>query len=144
MKLNWLLLFKRKNADNLLFLDYDGVLICPDEEIEDYVKRLERLCKKYNLKVVISSSWREYYPECLKMLYDGGFSGKVIGHTSLEGYDRNKQILSFIIKHHFNKLLILDDMPLWLFKKYHVQTDFRKGFDDEAYLKACEILDKQK
>ena len=53
MKLNWLLLFKRKNADNLLFLDYDGVLICPDEEIEDYVKRLERLCKKYNLKVVI-------------------------------------------------------------------------------------------
>ena len=137
-------LYKRQKSDNLLFLDYDGVFICMHQEIKSYVQRIERICQEFDLKVVISSSWREYYPQCLDILWEAGFNGKVIGRTTLEGYDRNKQIYEYIKGHGFNKLLILDDMPLWFFHGYHVKTDFEKGFDDEAYELARHILLKQK
>lgn len=145
MKVNPLLnLFKRHNGNNLLFLDYDGVFLCLHQEVKPYVERIERLCREFELKVVISSSWREYYPQCLDVLREAGFTQEVIGRTSLEGYDRNKQIFDYIKKHGFHKLLILDDMPLWFFCGYHVQTDFERGFDDEAYALARRILLKQK
>ncbi|MCI5774824.1 MAG: HAD domain-containing protein [Erysipelotrichaceae bacterium] len=137
-------LAKRAKGDNYLFLDFDGVIITAKQEIKEHVALVDRLCKTHDLKVVISSSWREYLPECTKVLREAGFEGEIAGATDLLGDDRNKQILRYLRKHQYHKFVILDDLLLRELVDFQVKTDYRVGFDEQAYMQACAILLKQK
>ena len=52
--------------DNVLFLDYDGVINLDPNNYgkkcfdRDCIENVNRLCKKFNLKIVVISSWKKY------------------------------------------------------------------------------------
>ena len=52
---------------NVIFLDIDGVLITrhldEDKDVEEKVKILADICKEYECKIVIESSWKEEIDE---------------------------------------------------------------------------------
>ena len=95
--------FNKNIKNNLLFLDFDGVINIPifnfslftNKELEDLynkanpdrIKNLNKLCKMFNLNIVISSSWRisglEY---CIDYLLKSGLdpSINIVGMTKLE------------------------------------------------------------
>lgn len=168
-----------------LFLDFDGVINTYDVTRRDVdcvmvydqsstdlyndamARRVDKLCKKYNLSIVISSSWREYYTfdELEYILRYMRISAPLIGITPIEHYDhtysertlydpnaqshdRGMQISKWF---EFNKdqydvegYVVLDDN---LYAKYghddnfiHCNRDL--GFDDATYEHALTICDK--
>ncbi len=88
----------------IIFLDYDGVVnnlvfheidgepdfYCKsleknsslDKQVNDFqaVAWLNKICREFNCKIVVSSTWRTRndYKECL---YNAGFKGEIIGKT---------------------------------------------------------------
>ena len=157
---------------NVIFLDVDGVL--NDAETLFYTQNhrlvdiseqklflFGTLCKEYNCKVVISSSWRYGMDpntlECRKgsdaynlMEALKRVNVEVIGRTEEtrsgdRGFEINKYIKDHLSKD--DKILILDDedvttdyMKILLhpeLKDLQYQTSFSHGFDFTAY-KRCQ------
>ena len=81
--------------------------------------------------------------ECEAILKQVGLHHRLIGRTTLEGFDRNEQILAYLCTHPFNRFICLDDMYLELFEKQSVQTEFREGFNEEKLNEARKLLESQ-
>lgn len=149
---------------NIVFLDYDGVVNTlmfgkkntdtpyfnfPDDgKVNNYqaVKWLEKLCKEFDAKIVVTSTWRLYdnYKECL---YNGGLSKdiEIIGRTDDIGeefYKRPKEIKKYLNEHkEIEQFVILDDEWLDVGNLYElndhlVKTETYRGFDCYEYEKA--------
>ena len=125
---------------NLLFLDFDGVFVVPRQNMEDYLKRIAHLAQQYQLKVVITSTWRHDMDNCHRVLDD---YLEVQGRTELDGSNRSQQILNYLSTHPFKHFLILDDLFIDELQDYQVHCDYFTGFDEKAYEKAVQILKKQ-
>lgn len=142
---------KRKNGSSLndvVFLDIDGVV---NTDIYNYgqipfnkecISNVNRLCKEYDLKIVITSSWKED-PDCLQYLYNSGLDRTipVIGVTEdLDGF-RENEIRRFLDKHsNIGTFIILDDIPMKNLSDHQIRTLFSKGFDEEKYNEAKALL----
>lgn len=141
MKMVWLKEKWKDNENNLLFLDFDGVFMVEGNDEADYLKRIEKLCENYNLKVVISSLWKRDFNECLSIL--SPYNLNIIGHTTLEKLGRESEILEYLCTHPFKKFVILDDIKMCDLKDFAVHVDYRKGFTEEALNEAREVLNRQ-
>ncbi|MCF0114305.1 MAG: hypothetical protein HUJ56_03050 [Erysipelotrichaceae bacterium] len=145
---------------NYLFLDFDGVINVPYNDERDYQEEwvfkaniyamdyLNELCKEFNLKLIISSSWRSMGMEWLEeYLRKSGLdeSIKIIGTTDYDDFFRRYQeIYDYLVAHpNFTSLLILDDSPMGPLDKYLLRTTFDTGFKEEQLLLAREMLTKQ-
>ena len=145
---------KRKyfdQLDNILFLDYDGVVNTDYNNFgqepfnTDCINNVNRLCKEFNLKVVISSSWRDY-PNHLDILYKSGLDKDitVLGSTKQLDKSREDEIIDYLKDHiYIDKFVILDDCEMSILKDYHVKTIFERGFDKDKYIESVKILSKQ-
>lgn len=138
----------------LLFLDLDGVIngssfdyepIEKHIEHETYVPELVRninyIVDRFNMDVVITSSWRvaRTFDE-LKSVLDGiGLKANIVGVTEHNNKRRCEQILDYLNDneiYHDNYIVIDDEDDA--FSDYHMytfQTDTELGFDNKALTK---------
>jgi hypothetical protein len=110
------------------------------------------LCRTFNAKIVVSSNWRRNRSVVhLQNLLDlWGLGGFVIGKTkdgnALACDTRAAQIKEWIAdnKYTSNQFLILDDgyIPELTkeFPNHFVHCDTKKGFDEQAYINAENVL----
>lgn len=136
------------NLDNIVFLDYDGVINLDFDNFDgkfkdiDLFNNLSKFCLDNNFKIVVISSWRKY-SNYKSMLYDSGLDKRVeiVGATGVLEKDRESEVLKYIEEHcYINKFIILDDRPFNLLKKYQVQTDSNLGFNAEKYNEALDLI----
>ena len=121
----------------IIFLDIDGVLCVIESDAKQAFQRLakgegsspslnskcisvlNRIIKKTDAKVVISSSWRLHYPleNIKKALEKHGFVGEIIGatpnawrHPEIDYVARGNEIQQWLNEHpEVEKFVILDD-----------------------------------
>ena len=136
--------------DNVVFLDFDGVL---NLDINNYTERfkdkepmnnLNKFCLENNFKIVVISSWRKSlsYKE---VLYKSGLDEriKILGATAILEKDRESEVIDYLERNNnINKFIILDDGNFNELSKYQVKTVFEKGFDNNKYLEAIELINK--
>ena len=136
---------------NVLFLDYDGVVNVTWRNYDGppfdtgLVENVNTLCHMFDLKIVITSSWRSFdgYEESL---IDSGLAKdiSIIGKTDELG-PRDKEIMEYLKSHpYIEKFIILDDIPMESLKDYQIQTRYPIGFDKEHLKKAIDLLNNQK
>lgn len=136
-----------------LFLDFDGVIniwtskegrgmhlksikedACQFADIPS-VKRLSDLCLKYNMYVVISSSWRfAGTGYCQRYLKKCGLKRgvKVVGVTAQDFEERQKHITDYLFEHpDFTGYMILDDLYLPYLHKNLIKCETLEGFDSQ-------------
>lgn len=128
------------SSTNLLFLDFDGVLIVPRKDKDEFLKRIHSLTEKYNFKAVITSTWRMNMDNCHQILDD---IIEIDGRTDLNEDSRSQQILNYLSTHPFQHFLILDDLFMEELQEYQVHTDFFIGFDEKSYQLAFQIIERQ-
>lgn len=145
-----------------LFLDIDGVLVQedkPDETVdldEDLQKlntqcaeKFETLIRQYdNVKIVISSSWREIFTlETIKASFSPDVAQKIVGITPIRKnpiqYYRYQEILDYLRQENLQEIhwVAIDDIvahfpstaPL-------IMTDPFVGFNDEVAQKLAYFL----
>ncbi|MBR2811457.1 MAG: hypothetical protein IKD69_08765 [Solobacterium sp.] len=145
-----------------LFLDFDGVInlfylegtpeydrMLKNKEFDFAdrvcVKRLERICKDYPIKVILSSSWRysgiEY---CQQYLEKAGLDPAVKLHdtTAIDWKTRPEHIVDYLFEHQdFTGFIIFDDIYMKDLIDYEIVTDFLQGWSEEKDKKARELLD---
>ena len=144
---------KRRSAisddlDNVLFLDFDGVI---NIDVNNYgrkpfdpscMENINRLCKTYDLRIVVISSWKKY-PNYQKLLYDSGLdrSVTVLGKTETVNGPREEEIKKYLADHiYIDRFIILDDGVFDELTPYHVRTRFTEGFSDQKYEEAAQLL----
>ena len=140
---------------NIVFLDYDGVvntLMFDGENKKPYfnfprhnkvnnfqaVCWLNELCKKYNAKIVVTSTWRtsDNYKECL---YNGGLdkSIEILGRTKKLGTARGIEIQEWLDEHeelNIEKFVIFDDdADMAHLEPYLVKTDTYIGITYHSF-----------
>lgn len=148
---------------NLLFLDFDGVINVPvldfdhltDEELSnlynkaniDRINNLNKLCKMFDLNIVISSSWRvsglEY---CKNYLLQSELDPtiNIVGLTKNEGFmKRYIEIYDYLIEHsNFTNFLIIDDLYMHHLDYHAIKTEFEFGFNENKLNEAIELCKK--
>lgn len=146
---------------NIIFLDYDGVVntlmfdgksenpyfnFPKDNKVNNYqaICWLNKLCKEYDAKIVVISTWREQdnYKECL---YNGGLDKniEIIGKTESFSFIRGEEIQKWLDDHKdtdINFVILDDDANMGELEKYRVKTETYRGFDYYEYEKARLIL----
>lgn len=147
---------------NVLFLDVDGVLNWYDlrksgQSVdvinEECCKRVETLLHLFNMKIVVSSTWR-HYPELMRML-TSRFGEFVIGTTSREertssyfGSDRYRGhlISHWMENNNVDNYLILDDYvnDMEEHSGHYIHTSDLDGFTEEKYREARTLCDNFK
>lgn len=144
----------KDDLDDILFLDYDGV-VALDFNMETFrsvfdrhcIENVNKLCHEFNLKIVVTSSWRNE-DDYQDMLYDNGLDRdiEIIGKTEELYIVREEEIKIYLKEHiYIDKFIILDDTGFMELKPYHVQTSFEiGGFNDEKYEEARNLLINQK
>ena len=152
----------------LIFLDYDGVVnnlifhtidgepdfyYRPlneysglDRQVNDFqaVAWLNKICREFNCKVVVTSTWRgrDDYAECL---YRAGFKGEIIGRTPWLGTKRGKEIFVWlnkeenqnIVKDIDDFIILDDDADMEMYMPHLIQTNTYRGLGFEEYQKIC-------
>lgn len=174
---------ENKNYINVLFLDFDGVIntqqfykdklhkdtiLSKDNYYIDIcspsynrvsntqaVTLIDMLCHKFDLKIVVTSTWRIHGDQA-ETLYNSGLSRdiEVLGQTDRLG-SRDKEILSYIdscntynrFMHtgpYIKNFLVLDDDigDMVLVKDHLIQTNVYDGFTFSKYLEACELIER--
>ncbi len=136
--------FPFDHFDNILFLDYDGVLITNESSVfsKYCMSNLNNFCLKHQFKIVVISSWRKYlgYQD---MLYGAGLDPKIeiLGKTDCLNSTRELEIKKYLWEHpYLDKFMILDDGNFYELEKYQIKTEFSFGFDDKKYLEAELLL----
>lgn len=138
--------------DNIIFLDYDGVLnIAINNNGEkrfslECINNLNKLCNNYNFQIVVISSWRKS-PKYKEMLYASGLDKNIIIKGRIDclndGTTREEKIIRYLKENiYIDKFLILDDGPYEKLANYQVRTDFNKGFNHEKYEETIKLLSK--
>lgn len=143
----------KDDLDNVLFLDYDGV-VSLEFSMELYrsvidktcIEYVNKLCKEFNLKIVVISSWKNepYYQD---MLYEGGLNKdiEILGKTEELYGPREEEVKKYLEDHiYIDKFIILDDRVFKELRDYQVKPDSHIGFDEEKYNEAVELLKKQR
>jgi hypothetical protein len=148
-------------ADNIVFLDLDGVLIPYDkhsqkihEYFDDYykwsaraIKMLNELVRKHNAKVVVTSSYRKKYnkEELTDRLQLEGFRYPVMDCTEvIRGVRRKGEIKRWLDEHEVRSFVIFDDNENHDIFDYYpdnfVECDHNVGITEADYRKADTIL----
>ena len=104
---------------------------------------MDKLIEEYDLKIIISSSWRYDLDECQRILTEIGINKPISGSTTMEGLNRNDQILDYLKKHPFNAIIVIDDSFLAKLVDYQIKCTFEYGFTAQLYEEAKILLDKQ-
>lgn len=165
---------EEKIIDGVCFVDFDGV-ICTDRTYYAYeqdreknviraldpigIKLIDRICRDYNLHVVLSTSWRNRY-DCANILQTHGFRApfhpdektvSVVPNSRWNGYgnERGNQIHEWLYRHpEVKRFVIFDDDCTRIhgtnLDPFHVMTDYYDGVRTKNYLMAKQILDDQK
>lgn len=156
--------------DRIIFLDFDGVLnsvgtkdriaMPPYGEkyrgLDDFrVQLVSKLALEAGAKVVISSTWREFYEleELRALLKSRGFEAEVIDQTPKAyteiglGFhpkrsERGDDIQAWIVANgNPQRILVLDDLWTQFFPLgKQVMTSDSSGFYDSLYARALSIL----
>lgn len=133
---------------NVIFLDFDGVL---NLDLNNYnkpfknklaIKNLNSLCFNNDFKIVVCSSWRKYC-DYKKILYESGLNKEIqiLGATKNLEIDRESEILDYLLNNpYIDKFIIIDDEKYNELSKYQVRTEISKGFDDDKYNEAVELI----
>ena len=144
----------RNDLDNILFLDYDGVVALGFDIVKfrsvfdrGCLENVNKLCREFDLKIVVSSSWRTV-DDYIDMLYDNGLDKDipVIGKTVETYGPREDEIKQYLEEHiYIDKFIILDDTRFIELNPYLVETSVEDGgFNDRKYEEARQLLLKQK
>lgn len=145
-----------------LFLDFDGVIniwtskegagiqlkSIKDDECQfadiPSVKRLSDLCLKYNMSVVISSSWRfAGTGYCQRYLKKCGLKKgvKVVGITAQDFEERQKHITDYLFEHpDYTGYMILDDLYLPYLHNHLIKCETLEGFDKQKAHQAMMMM----
>lgn len=147
----------------ILFLDYDGVVNTPMwndsgthcgygiREVNNFqaVQWVSELCQKYDLKIVVTSTWR-FDPNYKQALINGGLREgiEIVGRTknlSTPGKRtiRGEEIKEWLDSHKdVEKYIIIDDDRDFLKEQlpFHIRTFSDVGFTHREFDKACKIL----
>lgn len=147
----------------ILFLDFDGVLNIPGHYgksmfVPEYLARLEKIAIDFDLKIVISSSWRETFN--LEQLQDffseNTLHERIIGCTPVVQQNpwppyireiRQLEIQQWIIDNNYNGLWVAIDDDKRIFEEgcpNLVETEFRDGLNEEAGIKLVAKLSELK
>lgn len=138
----------------IVFLDIDGVITTIHSEVNEEgiifddscILWLNKLFKKANFQVVISSTWRETYnlSELQKILNQ--LKVEIIATTPILG-DRGFEITSYLQKNPCHNYIVIDDniedIKYYVDENYivHVKDGFYKnGFMEEHFIEAVSIL----
>ena len=143
----------KDDLDNVLFLDYDGVVslefsmeLLRSVMDKSCIENVNKLCKKFDLKIVVISSWKNesYYQD---MLYEGGLDKdiEILGKTDELYGPREEEVKKYLEDHiYIDKFVVLDDRVYRELRDYQVKPDSHIGFDEEKYNEAVELLKKQR
>ncbi|MGM9877295.1 MAG: HAD domain-containing protein [Bacilli bacterium] len=140
-----------QKRENVLFLDYDGVINIEPDNFSGYFENPEaiyfinKLCIENDFKIVVTSSWKNH-PQYVDFLHDAGLDSKVeiIGCTEMSFKSREYEIKQFLNEHPgIGKYLIIDDADFSPEMNNHlVQTAFKIGFNKVKYQEAIEKINK--
>lgn len=144
---------------NYIFLDIDGVLALPQNKLSDKhesfefdlkcVQILKEICREYEAKIVVTSSWRiNKTISQLKELFSHYDLDMYIEDKLMDNIDyteRENGIKDYIIRNRINNYIIIDDMPFNNLKNNLIQTKLRTGLkfiNKLDYLKIKNLLKK--
>lgn len=167
-------LMEKKEKFNLIFLDYDGVVnnlifhkidgepdyyYRPleetaelDRQVNDFqaVAWLNKICRDFNAKVVVTSTWRgrDDYKECLTR---AGFKGEILGRTPWLGTQRGQEIFVWInreenaeiMKNVEDFIILDDDADMGIYMNSLIQTDTFRGLGFYEYEKIRKRWEKE-
>jgi hypothetical protein len=132
-----------------IFTDIDGVLNphWKNEWSKSSIQIYNRLCEEYDLKTVISSTWRETHTkkELQQIFYDQGITAEIYDFTPIiEGADRGLEIKAWLEFNHVEKWVIIDDITRNIEPHIGNSVKIRNwvGLTIEDYLEIKKILDK--
>lgn len=154
---------KRRGVHRIYgFLDFDGVInlynfdITDDEVVKqkarsnefydlDCVANLSSLCLKYDIHLVISSSWRySGIGYCVDYLHKAGLDERIdiCGMTETDwGTYRPQHIINYLLSHpDYSGWVVFDDLNMPQLGRHLVQCDSRKGLDKEKIEEAFAYL----
>lgn len=157
-------------ATNIIFLDIDGVM-----NTHNYMRRQERetgkivneewspmacrhvklLCKKFDARIVISSTWRieRDLQELRHILKNNNINPDlligttpILAHEAPDAFCRGDEIERWLDKHDYSDFVIIDDIPasesLEEQQSHLVIVDPDKGLaEKDAVKRAAKILD---
>lgn len=134
----------------------DGVYNFIDENV---VNKLAQFCKTYDIKIVISSSWRHFYfDDTIKFIKEKrnkklhSLIPYIIGQTprlykekengSSEQLCRGDEIQDYINIYHIENYVILDDDSDMLDSQleHFIQTDYKDGLLDRHFEQIKKLL----
>lgn len=167
-------LMEKNEKFNLIFLDYDGVVnnlifhkidgepdyyYRPleetaelDKQVNDFqaVAWLNKICRDFNCKVVVTSTWRgrDDYKECLTR---AGFKGEILGRTPWLGAQRGQEIFVWMNKEENAKIMknvedfiiLDDDADMGIYMDNLIQTDTFRGLGFHEYEKIRKRWEKE-
>ncbi|MBD5379316.1 MAG: hypothetical protein HDR74_05395 [Bacteroides sp.] len=141
---------------NIIFLDFDGVLIPFDSnDGKDYfalkfnqscVDCLSEIISATKSKIVITSSWANHFSIfLLKIMWKyRNMPGPIIGKIRNNSYDRSQKIDTWLKKHTVTNYIIIDDMAPSQFEEHHqkhlVHTNTRIGLTKNEVKLAIKLL----
>ena len=99
--------------NNFIFTDIDGVLNPKFKPIWDRkcVDVYNKICSDFDLKPVISSTWRINYtiPELQKIFNKQGILTKIYDYTPILMDHRGLEIDQWLMENNWNKYVVIDD-----------------------------------
>ena len=131
--------------DNLLFLDFDGVINTEGKVNKRCMRYLNRFCKRFQCRIVVSSSWKFYF-DYKAFLYQSGLKRDIIieGKTDVLK-SRAAEIKKFVKEYpYLGKYIIIDDEVMEGLENHQIQTDSVCGFDLEKYKAAVALFQEMK
>lgn len=100
---------------------------------------LDKICHDYDLKIVISSTWRINYKDSVEALYNSGLSKDidVVGYTPWDNDSRGSQIKKYLSEHKEIKDFIIldDDSDMDDLINHLIQTNTYAGITAETEMK---------
>lgn len=139
---------------NILFLDFDGVTHTNDDLKEnlsfrkDNMDRLEKLCEEFELKIVISSSWRLFQSKEDIVCQINHSIGKRVYDMTGEDMDNRADEVELWLRHNACDLfIIIDDYDWGLSKKFSqnlILTNPDIGFCESSLKKSIHCLKAQR
>lgn len=156
---------RRRGIDKIYgFLDFDGVInlynfdISDDEVVKekartnefydlDCVANLSSLCLRYDIHLVVSSSWRySGLPYCIEYLHKAGLDPRidVCGMTETDwGTYRVQHVVNYLLGHpDYGNYVVFDDLDMPELGKHLIHCESRTGLNQKAAAEADTYLSR--
>lgn len=110
----------------------------------DACRYVKNLCDRFDLKIVVTSSWKEFYSlkQIKALLSLRQLDSYVIDTTSKENQSRPHKIRAYIEAHHIQVYLVLDDIDMRADFPGHCIKTYNL-FSKEQYQLAIQLLEVQ-